>query len=202
MGNFQFEQNFALPKGTIPRLHANLRAIELLKGLESEERLATSEEQQKLAQYVGWGGLSPVFKASPGPRWKSSAKRLKEILEPEEYDAAFESVLNAHYTSGTVIQEIYRGLEQLGFSGGRILEPSMGTGNFLGHMPEDIAMRSQVTGVELDSLTGRIAKQLYPEHEIYVQGFQETPLPQDYFDLAISNVPLEIIELQTQNMML
>jgi N12 class adenine-specific DNA methylase len=189
MSNFQFDPSFALPKGQIGKAYGNLRSIELLKSIEAEGRSATPSEQLNLAAYVGWGGLAPIFNPTPDRLWAKPAELLKTLLEPDEYQSAFDSVLNAHYTSATVIREIYRGIDSLGFHHGRILEPSMGTGNFLGHMPLEMAKLSEVTGIELDSITGRIAKLLYPEHEIYVQGYQETILPDNYFDLAISNVP-------------
>ena len=159
----------------------NIEAIRLLKTIEQEERQATPVEQQNLVQYVGWGGIPQIFNPIPDPNWVSEAAELKEILEPEEWNNAFESTLNAHYTSPQVISDIYQGLEQLGFDRGRILEPSMGTGNFFGLMPTEIADRSTVTGVELDSITGRIARHLYPNAEIHIQGFQDTSLPKDYF---------------------
>ncbi|MCM1985105.1 SNF2-related protein [Lyngbya confervoides] len=189
MGNFQFSPDFKLPQGAKRRAIANIQAIRLLKDLEKQGRPATEEEQVVLAKYVGWGGLPQIFNPEPQDSWQGVATELREVLERDEYDAAFESVLNAHYTRPEVIRELYQGLQQLGFSGGRILEPSLGTGNFLGHLPMELSRQSQVTGIELDSITGRIAQQLYPDHEIYVQGFQETPLPKDSFDLAISNVP-------------
>lgn len=189
--NFRFpEENFDYAAGgPKTKTRNNIQAIRLLKTIEQEERQATPAEQQILVQYVGWGGIPQIFNPTPDQNWANEAAELKEILELEEWNNAFESTLNAHYTSPQVIQNIYQGLEQLGFSGGRILEPSMGTGNFLGLMPKDIADRSTFTGVELDSITGRIARQLYPNAEIHVQGFQDTSLPKDYFDLAISNVP-------------
>ncbi len=191
MPNFHFpEDDFRYGRGG-PKTKArvNIQAIELLKHLEAESRGATPQEQEALAQYVGWGGIPQIFNPTPDPDWADLAQQLKSTLEPEEWESAFESTLNAHYTSPEVISEIYRGLEHLGFKQGKILEPSMGTGNFIGLMPERMAQRSEVTGIELDQLTGRIAKQLYPDSELHVRGFEETPLPENYFDLAISNVP-------------
>lgn len=191
MPNFRFpEDDFSYGRGG-PKTKArnNIQAIELLKELETENRSATSQEQETLTQYVGWGGIPQIFNPTPDPDWADLAQQLKTTLEPEEWDSAFESTLNAHYTSPEVITEIYRGLEHLGFRRGNILEPSMGTGNFIGLMPERMAQRSQVTGIELDQITGRIAKQLYPDAELHVRGFEETPLPENYYDLAISNVP-------------
>ena len=188
--NFRITQEFSLaPGGSKTKARSNIAAIELLKRLEAEDRQASFEEQQQLAQYVGWGGIPQVFNPTPDPDWKDLAAQVKAVLEPAEYNLAFESVLNAHYTSYDVIREVYRGLEHFGFSGGQILEPALGTGNFLGLMPAELEKRSQVIGIELDSITGRIAKQLYPGHEIYVSGFENVNLPTDSFDLALSNVP-------------
>jgi adenine-specific DNA methylase len=188
--NFRITQDFVLASGGAKtKARNNLAAIALLKQIEAEGRTASSDEQMVLAQYVGWGGISQVFNPTPDRDWQDLASQVKEILEPAEYSSAFESVLNAHYTSFEVIREIYEGLDHLGFNGGRILEPSMGVGNYLGVMPPDMERRSEVTGIELDSITGRIGKQLYPEHEIYVQGFEKSALPKDTFDLALSNVP-------------
>ena len=191
VGNFRFpEDGFDYAKGG-PKNKArkNVEAITLLKTLDQENRQATPEEQQALVQYVGWGGIPQIFNPNPDPDWVDLAHQLKDLLEPDAWNHAFESTLNAHYTSPLVIRGIYNGLEHLGFTGGRILEPSIGTGNFLGVMPQQMSENSVLTGVELDNITGRIARQLYPDAEIFVQGFQDTPLPKDYFDLAISNVP-------------
>lgn len=189
-GNFRITQDFVLASGGAKtKARHNLAAIALLKQIEAEDRTARADEQMVLSQYVGWGGIPQVFNPTPDRDWQDLASQVKTVLEPAEYSSAFESVLNAHYTSFEVIREIYQGLDHLGFNGGRILEPSMGVGNYLGVMPPDMERRSEVTGIELDSITGRIAKQLYPEHEIYVQGFEKSALPKDYFDLALSNVP-------------
>jgi N12 class adenine-specific DNA methylase len=188
--NFRITEDTVLFQGGAKtKARNNIAAIKLLKSLELETTAAEAREQAILAQYIGWGGIPQIFNPTPDSDWVDLAAQLREILEPAEYNSAFESVLNAHYTSPTVIREIYTGLEHLGFTGGRILEPSMGVGNFLGLLPEEIERRSEVIGIELDSITGRIAKQLYPNHDIYVQGFEKTALPNDYFDLAISNVP-------------
>ena len=188
--NYRISEEFPLGQGGAKtKARNNIAAIQLLKRVEAEDRLASREEQHQLAQYVGWGGIPQVFNPTPDPDWRDLAAQLKALLEPEEYNLAFESVLNAHYTSAEVIGEIYRGLDHMGFSGGRILEPAMGIGNFLGMMPAEIERRSEVTGIELDSITGRIAKQLYPAHEIYVSGFEKVNLPTDSFDLTLSNVP-------------
>jgi N12 class adenine-specific DNA methylase len=187
--NFRIPQDFPPAQGgTKTKARKNLEAIALLKTIEAG-RSASAEEQIVLAQYVGWGGIPQIFNPTPDPDWKDLAAQIKELLEPDEYNSAFESVLNAHFTSYEVIREIYQGLEHLGFTEGQILEPAMGVGNFLGLMPAEMERRSQVTGIELDCITGRIAQQLYPEHQVYVQGFEKARLPKDYFDLALSNVP-------------
>ncbi len=188
--NYWINDEFPLGQGGAKtKARNNLAAIDLLKRLEAEGTQVSPEEQRQLAQYVGWGGIPQIFNPTPDPDWKDLALQVKTVLEPAEYSSAFESVLNAHFTSYEVIREIYQGLDHLGFTGGRILEPSMGVGNFLGLMPLEIERRSQVTGIELDSITGRIAQQLYPEHQVYVQGFEKSALPKDHFDLALSNVP-------------
>ena len=167
----------------------NVAAIRLLKQLEAENRLATPEEQKVLARYVGWGGLSPVFSYGRDPAWESEKAEIKELLTDEEYGAARESTLNAHYTSPEVIKGVWKILERLGFKGGKVLEPSMGIGNFFGIMPEKLRSKSSLNGVELDPLTGRIAKQLYQKANVEVTGYEQTKFPDNYFDLVISNVP-------------
>lgn len=164
----------------------NVAAIRLLKQIEAEGRLATPDEQKILVKYVGWGGMSGVFNAYTN---REEYNGLKELLTDKEFEAARESTLNAHYTSEPVIRGMYRALERFGFDGGRVLEPSMGIGNFFGLMPHDIQVKSKMTGVELDDLTGRIAKQLYQNADIRVQGFETTKLPDNFYDVAISNVP-------------
>lgn len=171
----------------------NVEAIKLLKQLEAEGRQATPAEQEVLANYVGWGGLSPVFNTFRGEAvdssWAKEAKELKELLTDEEYKAARASTTTAFYTPVSVIKNIYGALERLGFKGGKILEPSMGTGNFFGVMPESMRSKSSLNGVELDPLTGRIAKQLYQKANVEITGFEKAKFPDNYFDLAISNVP-------------
>lgn len=171
----------------------NVEAIKLLKQLEAEGRQATPAEQEVLANYVGWGGLSPVFNTFRGEAvdssWTKEAKELKELLTDEEYKAARASTTTAFYTPVSVIKNIYGALERLGFKGGKILEPSMGTGNFFGVMPESMRSKSSLNGVELDPLTGRIAKQLYQKANVEITGFEKAKFPDNYFDLAISNVP-------------
>ena len=164
----------------------NIKAIATLKQIEQEERYATPEEQHLLSQYVGWGGLADAFDADK-PAWSAEYSELKELLTPEEYAAARSSTLNAHYTSPTVIRAIYEAVERMGFQGGNILEPSMGVGNFFGMLPESMA-ESRLYGVELDSISGRIARKLYPKADIMVAGFETTDR-RDFYDLAVGNVP-------------
>lgn len=164
----------------------NTQAIATLKQIESEGRLATPEEQHILSQYVGWGGLPDAFDPDK-PAWSAEYEELKGLLTPAEYEAARASTLNAHYTSPTVIRAMYEALGNMGFEAGNILEPSMGVGNFFGCLPESM-QNSRLYGVELDSITGRIAKQLYPKADITVAGF-ETTNRRDFYDVAIGNVP-------------
>ncbi len=177
-----------LGEGTpIEKFRKNMDAIYMLKKLENEGRQATPEEQDVLSQYVGWGGLSDAFDESKRD-WNMQYQELKVALTPEEYASARESTLNAHYTSPEIISAIYDGLEQMGFSKGNVLEPSMGIGNFFGMVPDSMK-DSRLYGVELDSITGRIAKQLYPQADVQIKGFEETTYPNDFFDVAIGNVP-------------
>lgn len=173
--------------GAKAKFRANVEAITLLNDLEFENRLATPEEQEILSRYVGWGGLSQAFDEN-NSEWSKEFTELYTLLSPEEYEQARASTLTAYYTSPTVIQAMYEGLEQLGFKGGNVLEPSMGVGNFFGTMPEE--MRSgKLYGVELDSISGRIAKQLYQNADIQVTGFEKTTFPDNFFDVAVGNVP-------------
>ena len=172
--------------GAKAKFQANLHAIKLLKELESSDRQAIPEQQEVLAKYVGWGGLSDAFD-SDKPAWSKEYQDLKEVLTPAEYDAARASTLNAHYTSPTVIKAIYKAVGNMGFETGKILEPSCGVGNFFGMLPEEM-QSSRLYGVEIDSISGRIAKQLYPKANITVAGFESTNR-NDFFDLAIGNVP-------------
>ncbi len=169
------------------KFRANMDAIHTLQTLEAEDRNATLEEQQILSKYVGWGGLADAFDDRKSA-WSSEYQELKAALSDEEYAAARASTLNAHYTSPTVIRAIYDAVEQMGFEHGNVLEPSMGVGNFFGMMPEDMQKSSRLYGVELDSITGRIAKKLYPEADITVAGFETTDR-RDFYDLAVGNVP-------------
>lgn len=165
----------------------NMAAINLLHELEIENRLATPEEQEVLSRYVGWGGLSIAFDEH-NAAWAEEFKELYASLSPEEYRAAMESTLTAFYTPPVVIKAMYDALDRLGFSQGNILEPSCGTGNFFGLLPESM-QNSKLHGVEIDSLTGRIAKQLYQKANIAIEGFEKTNLPDDHFDVVIGNVP-------------
>lgn len=169
------------------KFQRNIAAITTLQTLERENRFATKEEQETLSQYVGWGGLPDVFDETKD-NWHSKYLQLKDVLTEDEYDMARASTLNAHYTSPTVIQAIYDAVGQMGFTTGNILEPACGTGHFFGMLPESM-QGSNLYGVELDSITGRIAKQLYPSANIAVTGFEKTELPDSFFDLAIGNVP-------------
>ena len=172
--------------GAKEKFWRNVKAIATLKQIEGENRAATPEEQHILSQYVGWGGLPDAFDPEK-PAWSAEYEELKGLLTPEEYDAARASTLNAHYTSPTVIKAIYEAVGNMGFETGNILEPSMGVGNFFGLLPESM-QNSRLYGVELDSITGRIAKQLYPKADITVAGFETTDR-RDFFDLAVGNVP-------------
>lgn len=166
----------------------NIEAIRLLKKLETEGRLATPAEQAVLVKYTGWGGLRQAFDLYL-LEWKREAAELKELLTEDEMRSARASVINAHYTSPIVIQGIYKALARMGFKGGRILEPAMGVGHFFGLMPQNLASKSTRTGVEIDPLTGRIAKQLYQTADIRIQGFEEAKIPDGFYDLAVGNVP-------------
>nr|WP_312038086.1 N-6 DNA methylase [Pelotomaculum terephthalicicum] len=165
----------------------NVAAIRLVSQLEEENRLATPQEQEILSKYVGWGGLPQAFDEA-NPQWAKEYAELKELLDEDEYNSARASTLNAHYTSPVVIKAIYTCLENMGFQTGNILEPACGSGNFFGLVPESMK-ESRLYGVELDGVTGRIAKQLYQQANIAVQGFEETNLPDSFFDLAVGNVP-------------
>ena len=169
------------------KFQRNVAAIRLLEQIEGENRYATPQEQQILSQYVGWGGLADAFDESKS-NWSAEYHQLKELLSPEEYRMARESTLNAHYTSPVIIRQMYETLEKMGFSKGNVLEPSMGIGNFFGMMPDSMK-ESRLYGVELDSITGRIAKQLYPQADVQIKGFEKTDYPNDFFDVAIGNVP-------------
>ena len=186
-GNFHITDD-ELGQGTPKeKFRANIMAIQLLKKCEDENRNATLEEQEILSRYVGWGGLADAFDETKAA-WETEYLELKTVLTPEEYAAARASTLNAHYTQPIVIESMYQVLENLGFTKGNILEPSMGVGNFFGMIPENLN-QSKLYGVELDSISGRIAKLLYPDANIQIKGFEKTDYPNDFFDVAIGNVP-------------
>ena len=185
--NFQITDENLGVGGEKTKYQYNVEAIRTLKQIEAEKRLATPEEQTILSRYVGWGGISHAFEPND-PKWAKEYAELKELLTPAEYQSAQSTVLNAHYTSPTVIQAIYNAVEQMDFTPGTVLEPSMGIGNFFGMLPEKLAA-AKLYGVELDDLTGRIAKQLYQKADITVDGFERTDHPDDFFDLAVGNVP-------------
>ena len=187
--NFVIGDSLDLPSGEKARYKANVEAIRLVKQLEAEGRYATEAEQVILSKYVGWGGLANAFDQRK-TEWSKEFAELKELLTDEEYSSARGSTLNAHYTDISVIKAMYDGLKQLGFTGGRMMEPSSGVGNFVGAMPAD--MSSQVkswTMVELDGITGLIAKYLYPNADVRIQGFEKANIPNNFMDVAISNVP-------------
>ncbi|MBQ6431710.1 MAG: N-6 DNA methylase [Oscillospiraceae bacterium] len=184
--NFRITDEHLGEGGAKAKFRANMDAIDLLHKLEAEGRQATPEEQEILSRFVGWGGLADAFDDSK-PAWAEEHKELRSALTPEEYASARASTLNAHYTSPVVIRAVYEALSNMGFTGGNILEPSMGVGNFFGMLPNEMS-GSKLYGVELDGLTGRIAKQLYPQADITVAGFETTDRS-DFFDVAIGNVP-------------
>ena len=189
------EKNFNITDEIVPekltpseRLNNNIEAIKTLKLLEKENRNATYEEQIILSKYIGWGGLADTFDESKSGQWEEARKFLKENLTTDEYNKAMESTLTAFYTPKVVIDNIYTKLIEFGFKEGRILEPACAVGNFIGNLPKELDS-SQVYGVELDSISGNIAKQLYPQSEIQVKGFEETNFSNNFFDIAMGNVP-------------
>ncbi|MFR8129841.1 Eco57I restriction-modification methylase domain-containing protein, partial [[Ruminococcus] lactaris] len=185
--NFRIQDNDLGAGGPKAKYKANMEAIHLLQTLEKEERLATPEEQEILSRYVGWGGIPQAFEEN-NSSWANEYLELKNTLSPEEYSAARASTLNAFYTSPTVIQSMYEALENMGLKQGNILEPSCGVGNFMGLIPESMS-KTNMYGVELDPVSGRIAKQLYQKNKIAIQGFEETSYPDSFFDCVIGNVP-------------
>ena len=185
--NFRIQDNDLGAGGPKAKYKANMEAIHLLQTLEQEERLATPEEQEILSRYVGWGGIPQAFEEN-NSNWTNEYLELKNTLSPEEYSAARASTLNAFYTSPTVIRSMYEVLENMGLKQGNILEPSCGVGNFMGLIPESMG-KANMYGVELDPVSGRIAKQLYQKNKIAVQGFEETSYPDSFFDCVIGNVP-------------
>lgn len=182
--------------GAKTKFKQNVAAIRLLRKLEQEGSLATAEEKQILARYVGWGGISEAFdeRKKGSKEWGKEIAELQSLVQEgiiteAEYKEMRRSTTNAHYTAAPVVNAMYQGLRRLGFTGGRVLEPSMGTGNFFGLMPKDMTKGSQRVGVELDSITGSIAKLLYPKSDVHIKGFQDLKIADGYFDLAIGNVP-------------
>ena len=170
------------------KCRANLAAIELLKQLEGEGRAPADDERRLLVRYVGWGGLPQVFDAW-NDEWQAERERLEQLLTTDELDSARATTLNAHYTAPAIIRAMYALLQRLGFAQGRILEPACGLGHFIGLMPEEMHARSRITGIEIDSVTARLAKLLYPDADIRHQPFEEARLADGYFDVAISNIP-------------
>ena len=185
--NFRITDDALGHGGAKTKYSFNVTAIRTLQAIEAENRLATAEEQEILSKYVGWGGIPQAFDEA-NSSWSDEYAELKQLLNDEEYTSARESTLNAHYTSPTVIKAIYQAIENMGFKTGNILEPACGIGNFFGLVPESMK-GSKLYGVELDSITGRIAKHLYQSANIAVQGFEATNLPDSFFDLAVGNVP-------------
>ena len=186
-GNFHITDDHLGEGGPKVKYRMNVEAIRTLKQIEAEGRSATQAEQEILSRYVGWGGIPDAFDPDKAA-WSAEYQELKSLLSEEEYKSARASTLNAHYTSPTVIKAIYEAVENMGFRSGNILEPACGVGNFFGLLPEAMAS-SKLYGVELDSITGRIAQQLYPQANIAVRGFEKTNYPGDFFDLAVGNVP-------------
>lgn len=186
--NYRFPDNFAYPTGPKAKYTANVTAIKTLKQIESEHRHATAEEQDILAHYSGWGGIADAFDSTK-EKWSREYAELKDLLTDKEYTAARESTLTAFYTEPYIIKSIYTALENMGFTGGEILDPAMGTGNFFGNLPAEMAENSHLYGVELDSLTARIAKELYPEAKIQNRGFERTKFENGTFDVIVGNVP-------------
>lgn len=185
--NFRITDDRLGAGGPKEKFRRNIEAIETLQKIEGENRIATPEEQQVLSRYVGWGGLADAFDETKG-NWADEYAQLKGLLTDDEYKAARESTLNAHYTSPTIIRSIYEALGNMGFEKGNVLEPAMGVGNFFGMLPDKM-QDSRLYGVELDSITGRIAKQLYPQADVRISGFEKTDFQNDFFDVAVGNVP-------------
>ena len=185
--NFRISDDGLGVGGAKTKFRNNAEAIRTLQTIEADKRFATPDEQEILSRYVGWGSLADAFDEDK-PAWASEYLELKTLLSPEEYASARASTINAHYTSPTVIKAIYKAVENMGFRTGNVLEPSCGVGNFFGLVPESMA-DAKLFGVELDSLTGRIARQLYQKNNIAIQGFEKTDLPDSFFDLAVGNVP-------------
>ena len=195
--NFRFSTDYDLyPGGAKSKYKNNILAIKTLKQIEAEQRTATSEEQITLARYVGWGGLANAF-SDKAAGWESEYQELKALLTEEEYKAAMRSTITAYYPEPELIRYMYRALERFGFEGGpdrRILDPGMGTGNFYSVLPEQY-QGSKLYGVELDSITGRIAKQLYPEADISVMGYEAVKFEDNSFDVILGNIPFNSVKI-------
>lgn len=174
--------------GAKTKFKNNISAIETLKTLESEKRPATAEEKETLSRYVGWGAIPQAFDKS-ADKWSAEYKELSELLTPEEYRQARSTVGDAFYTSPTIIEGIYEALGNFGFEGGNVLEPAMGVGNFFGCMPKEMQDNSHLYGVEIDSISGRIAQALYPDADIAISGFEKNSFQNGCFDVAVGNVP-------------
>ena len=174
--------------GAKTKFKNNLLVIQTLKKIESEDRTATPEEQEILSKYVGWGGLAQAFD-SENEQWSKEFAQLSDTLTPKEYEDARKSVLDSFFTSPAIIDGIYEALDRFGFNGGNLLEPSCGVGNFIGKMPSEMAEHTNIYGVEIDSISGRIAKQLYPDADIQITGFESTHFQNGSFDAAVGNVP-------------
>jgi adenine-specific DNA methylase len=185
--NFRITDDNLGEGGAKKKFWNNIEAIHILKGLEHENRNATPEEKEYLSRYVGWGGIPQAFDEENN-KWDKEYFELKQSLTPDEYESARASTLNAHYTSPIVIKAMYEAVERMGFKTGNVLEPSCGTGNFFGLLPHSM-QQSKLYGVELDSVTARIAKYLYPNANSRETGYQKTEMPDAFFDLAIGNVP-------------
>ena len=192
--NFRITDDNLGVGGAKTKYNFNATAIKLLKQIESENRFATSVEQETLSRYVGWGGIPQAFDKDKSD-WGKEYEELKTLLTDDEYESARASTLNAHYTSPTVIKSVYKAIEKMGFSKGNILEPSCGVGNFFGLLPESMS-ESKLYGVELDGITGRIAKQLYQNADIMVSGYEKTSFPDNFFDVAVGNVPFGDYKVQ------
>lgn len=186
--NFRITDEYLGEGGAKTKFQNNIEAIKTLKAVEEEERQATPEEQEIMSKYVGWGGLSSAFDSNNND-WHKEYYQLKEILDEKEYEAACASTLDSFYTSPVITRAMYTALENMGFDGGNILEPSMGVGNFFGTMPEEMSKKSQLTGIELDSITGRIARQLYPDANIAINGFEKVKIENNTFDAVVGNIP-------------
>ncbi|MBP3653419.1 MAG: DEAD/DEAH box helicase family protein, partial [Clostridia bacterium] len=193
-GNYHIHDDHLGEGGARTKADRNIEAIRTLKQIEGEKRSATVEEQEILAQYVGWGGIPQIFDEN-NAEWKDRREALRGLLTEDEYNSARASTLNAHYTSPVVIRSIYQALENMGFETGNVLEPACGVGNFFGMLPEFMDS-SRLYGVELDSITGRLAQQLYPKAKVNVQGFETTNYPDNFFDVAVGNVPFGAYRLQ------